>query len=95
MLSLCFMSQPASNLMPVSINCRFARVRESHESYHTGDLGRTSDADCLGGVPSWKQQQHGIHTTASPIMLAANPGCRGRRERRLNEEEERRLAPAR
>ena len=82
MLLRCFMSQPACNLVSVSISCRFARVHKSQESHHTGDLGRTSDANCLGDVPSWKQQQHGTHTTALPIMPAANPGCRGRRERR-------------
>ena len=86
MLLRCFMSQPACNLVPVSISCRFARVHESQESHHTGDLGRTSDANCLGDVLFWKQQQHGIHAIASPIMPAANSGCRGRRERRRNEE---------
>lgn len=74
MLLRCFMSQPACNLVLVSISCRFARVHESQESHHTGDLGRTSDANCprrRAVLPSWKQQQHGIHTIASPIMSAA------------------------
>lgn len=95
MLLRCFMSQPACNLVPVSISCRFAGVHESQESHHTGDMGRTSDTTCLDDVPSWKQQQHGIHNIASPIMPAANSGCRGRREQRRNEEEEGILAPAR
>ena len=84
MLLRCFMSQPACNLVSVSISCRFARVHQSQKSHHTGDLGSTSDANCLGDVPSWKQQQHGAHTTASTIMLAANRGCCGRHDPQKN-----------